>query len=311
MDLSFIIITNGKKKTELGQQVKSIENLNIPNYEILICGVIDNINYANNNITLIEDSYNANRGSLGGLRNKACSQAKYENLVISDDDMLFSESWYKNLLDSASFEILTTCIRNPDGTRFWDNACYQSPTRGHVNLNYNEHDDYLYMSGGQSWLIKKQLWESVKWDEDLLIYKMQNLSDYSKGYQNEDTDFALRCRSKNIKIRHNHNILVFHNDKTYTGIGRMVRRRSFYKDHLWVNALNFPEKVSLDFSLNLISYGIQAEAIDLLRFLFYEKQSYSAKAVLSDIENKLGGELENSKFYFNYHPDYNFLIDKF
>lgn len=311
MDLSFIIITNGKKKIELLNQIQSIQNLNIPKYEIIICGDISYFNYLkNNNLTLLEDSYNASRGSLGGLRNRACAKAKYENLVISDDDMLFSESWYNNLLDSTPFEILTTCIRNPDGTRFWDNACYQSPTRGHINLNYDEHDDHLYMSGGQSWLIKRELWESVKWDEDLLIYKMNNLTDYSKGLHNEDTDFALRCRSQNIKIQHNPNIVVFHNDKTYTGIGRMVRRRSFYKDHLWVKDVNFPEKVCLELSVNLINYGIHAEGIDLLRFLYNQKQSFSAKAILENFEVQLGGALENSKFYFDYHPDYTDLLKK-
>lgn len=312
MDLSFIIITNGKKPLELSYQIKSIQDQNIQNYEIIIVGNINNIDHTDNkNIHLINDEYNANRGSLGGLRNKACSMAKYENLVISDDDMLFTTNWYDQLSKNLNFEILTTCIRNPDGTRFWDNACYQSPIRGHINLNYNEVDDYLYMSGGQSWLIKKNLWEKVKWDEELLIYKMNNLDAYSKGFHNEDTDFAFRCRENKIRIKHDPNTVVFHNDQSYTGIGRMVRRRSIKKNQLWCKDFDFPEKFSVDFSINLINNGLHAEGADLLRFFAFNKNSSFSKNVFLQLESQLGGNLENSEFYIEHHPDYNNLIKSF
>lgn len=312
MDISFIIITNGNKPQELLAQIQSIEALEIPKYEIIICGDIKNIDITKFTfVKYIENKKDAERGSLGGLRNRACETAAYSNLVISDDDMLFTNDWYVKTCQSEDYEIMTTCIRNPDGTRFWDNACYQSPTHGHTNLNYNEKDDYLYMSGGQSWLIKKSLWEKIKWNEDLLIYKMSNLQDYSKGLHNEDTDFSLRCREQNLKIKHNPNIVVFHNDKTYTGIGKMVRRRSFYPDHKWVESFKFPEKICLEFCSNLIKYGLHAEAADLLRYFFTTNGSFMSKNLLDSLEKSLGGPLENSDFYFEFHPDYNDLVHKF
>jgi GT2 family glycosyltransferase len=297
MKISFVIITNGIKSEELLLQVKSIIDQNIPTYEIIIVGKT-NQRFKLPNIYFIEDLYNADRGSLGGLRNKACSVAKYENLVISDDDMIFPKDWYINLLKASEFQILTTCIKNPDGTRFWDNACYMSPINGHVNLNYNEHDDYKYMSGGQSWLIKKLIWEKVKWDEELLIYKMNNLQDYSKGLHNEDTDFALRCRDNGYKIVHDPNIVVYHNDKTYTGIGKMVRRRTIQKDYLWWKNFNFPDQIGLNFANTLLQYGLQAEAADLLRKLS-EDGNFSAKQLLENLEKQLGGKLDNSNFSFH------------
>jgi GT2 family glycosyltransferase len=298
MDISFIIITNGKKPQELSAQVNSILGLSITNYEIIIIGEVSNLKYDSLKIKLIKDSESASRGSLGALRNNACKLAIYENLVISDDDMLFTKDWYQNLLKAPSFQILTTCIRNPDGTRFWDNACYMSPIHGHVNLNYNEEDDYKYMSGGQSWLIKKSVWEQVKWDEDLLIYKMKNLEDYSKGLHNEDTDFALRCREKGFKITHYPEVIVYHNDATYTGIGRMVRRRSVQKDESWALSFNFPEKISLEFAINLINYGLHAEGADLLRKIASEGSLIGQQA-LKQFEDQLGGILENSQFTFD------------
>lgn len=310
MDISFIIITNGNKPQELLAQILSIEALQVPNYEIIVCGDIKNIDITKFiSVKYVENKKDAERGSLGGLRNRACEIALYSNLVISDDDMLFSKDWYVNTCQSEDYEIMTTCIRNPDGTRFWDNACYQSPIHGHINLNYDEKDEYLYMSGGQSWLIKKELWEKVKWDENLLIYKMNNLKDYSKGLHNEDTDFALRCRNKNLHIKHNPKIVVFHNDKTYTGIGRMVRRRSFYENHRWVLNFKFPEKICLEFCNQLVQYGIQAEAVDLLRYMALNQNSFLCKNMLDSLESQLGGKLQNSDFYFDYHPDYNIILE--
>ena len=117
--------------------------------------------------------------------------------------MLFSLDWYLNIQKNKEFDILTPKIKLPDGTRFWDNACYMSPEKGHIILNHNETDDYLYMSGGQSWIMKKYVFDKVKWDEDILIYNMKNLDQYTKGMHNEDTDYSLKCRKNGFKIKVN------------------------------------------------------------------------------------------------------------
>jgi hypothetical protein len=311
VNISFIIITNSKKKEELLLQIKSIEHQNIQNYEILIVGDIDlNQKYSNSNIILIEDKYNADRGSLGGMRNKACEQAKYENLVISDDDMLFTKDWYKNLLKiNQDFDIITPCVKVPDGTRFWDNACYMSPSKGHVILNEDETDDHLYMSGGQSWIIKKSAWSKVKWDEEFLIYKMKSLDDYNKGIHNEDTDFALRCRQNNLKIRHEPSVLVYHNDKSYTAVGRVIRRRYNNKDQTWCEKLDLPEEILIQFAISLAGYNFEAEAADILRRLKLNN-SFSADQVFTQIEQRYGGPLNNSNFSFK-NEEYLQLIETY
>lgn len=310
MNISFIIITNGLKPQELDLQIKSIEYQRIPNYEIVLVGKIDPKFKNKNTIKVIQDHFNAERGSLGGMRNKGVENSIYENLVISDDDMLFSKNWYKNLIQNKNFDILTTCIKSPDGTRFWDNACYMSPQRGHIILNPDETDDHLYMSGGQSWIIKKEICNKVKWNEELLIYKMKNLDDYNKGLHNEDTDFALRCRENNYKITYDHNTLVYHNDKSYTSIGRVVRRRLNKKSFDWCLSFDFPEKITLEFALNLVNYGFHAEGADLLRKLILTEQSFLAENTLNQIEEKLGGKLIDSNFSFN-NEEYKDLINTY
>lgn len=293
MRISFIIISNGNKKQKVDRQIMSIHDLRIPEYEIIVAGIHHEVLHPN--VHYVEDKRNAERGSLGGLRNSACNIAKYENIVVSDDDMLFPSDWYNNILQSPEFDILTTRILNPDGTRFWDHACYMSPTRGHIVLNPDEDDDHLYMSGGQSWIMKKYVWDKIKWNSELLFYNMKNLNDYAKGVQNEDTDFAYRCRESGFKIIHDHNVVVCHDDPSYTSIGRIVRRRRVYNTYEWVKNFNFPDKIAIDFAINLIQNGLEAEGADILRKLSISR-NFQAMQLFMDLENVYGGKLVDSNF---------------
>ena len=298
MDVSFIIITNGNKPKELLLQIESIYNQKIKNFEIIICGDIKDIQIPEKNIKYIESIQDAKLGSLGSMRNKACKSSSFDNLVISDDDMLFCSDWYESLLmHKESFDILTPLVKLPDGTRFWDKCCYQSPTHGHSILEPYEKDEHLYMSGGQSWVMKKYVWEKVQWDESLAIYTMKNISDYKQGKDNEDTDFAKRCRESGFSISHNQKIKVIHNDASYTGLGRLVRRR-IHANQNWCSNLKFPHKVNTEIAKILLSFGIEAEAADILRKSSSEGD-ISAGIMLDEIEDARGGKLSNTNFCFS------------
>lgn len=298
MNISFIIITNAGKPDKLLAQIKSIHAQKIPNYEIIVSGDKKDMQLPNENLTFVEAVDDAKNGGLGAMRNKACVIAKYDDLVISDDDMFFPESWYKTLCSYRhEFDILTPLVRLPDGTRFWDKCSYQSPKYGHSVLEDEEEDDYLYMSGGQSWIMKKKVWESVKWDESLAIYVMKNLKDYRAGKDNEDTDFARRCRQSGFKISHMSNLEVLHDDASYTSVGRLVRRR-IHSDQNWCKNLNLPHKINLEIAKLLWSYGIEAEAIDLLRKGAIEGD-FSSQHTLKQMEDSRGGKLKNTNFSFS------------
>ena len=306
MNVSFIIITNGEKNDKIINQIKTIEDQKIKNYEIIVCGITD-LKFKRDNIIYIEAEKEARNGSLGGLRNIACSKASYDNLVISDDDMLFSVDWYKNIKDNKEFDILTPRVKTPDGTRFWDHACYMSPENGHKILNPNENDNYLYMSGGQSWVMKKYVFDKVRWDENILIYSMKNLEEYAKGKHNEDTDYSLRCRKNNFNIKHVPRVKVYHNDSTYTSIGRIVRRRAYHKDQKWCLNINLPTDLICNFGLEIFSYGFEAEGIDLIRKSAFVDNNFSAVKHLEDIETRYGGKLDDSQFLFD-NKEYNNLL---
>lgn len=306
MNISFVIITNGKKDHKLINQVRTIKNQNIKNYEIIICGHT-NTQFKENNVLYIESKDKAFKGSLGGLRNLACEKSSYDNLVISDDDMLFSEDWFLNISNNENFDILTPRVKTPDGTRFWDNACYLSPINGHRILNSDEKDQYLYMSGGQSWVMKKYVFDKVKWDENILIYSMKNLNEYAQGKHNEDTDFSLKCRNNKFKITHAPSVRVYHDDATYTSIGRVVRRRSNNKSQKWCQNLDLPPEILCKFGEELFNYGLEAEGMDLIRKSAIIDKNFVAQKYIEDIELRYGGKLEDSKFEFD-NQEYNNLI---
>lgn len=297
MNISFIIITDGKKPQKLMNQIQSIRYQKINKYEIIIAGNPNNIFYNQDDIKIVKDISGAQNGNLSSMRNKACSKASYEYLVISDDDMLFSLNWYSQLESSLdkSFDIITPCVKLPDGTRFWDYCCYGSPKNGHQILEVDQKDDYLYMSGGQSWIMTKQVFDAVQWDESISFYNaLQN-----KNTQNEDTDYSERCRSKGFKIEHLHNIIVYHDDATYSGVGRNMSRR---KNPTMEWVLLFKENVNLMSSMynHLMSNKLYAEAIDILRCIAYNDPTQSeVSAILSSIEKEYGGKLSDSDFTFN------------
>lgn len=304
MDISFIIITDGKKPHKLLNQIQSIRYQKIPNYEIIIAGNPNNIFYNQIDLIIVEDKKGAGSGNLSSMRNKACKIAKYDYFVISDDDMLFSLDWYAKLKSHKNLsDITTTLVKLPDGTRFWDYCCYNSPKYGHQILDTNEQDDYLYMSGGQSWIMKRKVFDSIQWDENISFY--QALAD--KKSQNEDTDFAERCRRAGFIIKHLHDILVYHDDATYSGVGRnMARRKNSNID--WVLLFKKDSTIMSIMYNYLVNNNLYPEAIDMLRCVVSNHPTeHQALTTLNSIHNSYGGQLTDSNFTFNNYEYKNIL----
>lgn len=303
--LSFVIITDGNKPAKLLNQIQSIRYQKINNYEIIISGNPNNIFYNQSDIQIVEDKDSAVNGNLSAMRNKACNIATKENIIISDDDMLFSLNWYATLSSyNQSFDILTPQVKLPDGTRFWDYCCYKSPVNGHKILEKYESDTHLYMSGGQSWVMKKQVFDNIKWNEDLGFYNALK----SSNVQNEDTDFSERCRKYGYTISHYHNLIVYHDDITYSGFGRNMSRRKC-KDFSWIFLFDKDHELLKIMSKYLYDNEYYAESIDIMRLISikYPESSASLMRFLSNFENHYGGKLSDSNCIFN-NPEYNEIL---
>lgn len=325
MDISFVIITGGKKPNHVKRLLKSIRKQGIKKHESIIIGNTEDLSIdffsmglsSSNLVKTIENKSAAQKGELGVMRNIGCNHAEFDNIVILDDDLLLTENWYKNLLKynekNNDYDILTCQVRVPDGGRYWDHSCYQSPKNGHITLEADQEDDHLYMSGGCSWLMKKHVFKKIQYDSSE-IYNMQNLKDYAEGKHNEDTYFAKRCRDSGFKIAHNHDSVAFHDDPTYTNLGRFARRRQNNRTQEWVKSmdLDFPPEVLVQFSAALYNSGLHAESADLLRMGLVR---YMKNGILEENWKKLsdahGGMLSDARWSMDgddlFHDTLNWL----
>jgi len=211
---SFLIITNGKRPAKLLREIESIRALGIPECEILVGGEPPSGLPANVGTAPAVDA--ARNGRLGEMRNVLTAAARYDHLVVVDDDFLFHPDFFQGLQRFGDdWDVQAVRILNPDGTRFWDWATHGGP-RGHVLLDYDEDDDHVYVTGGLI-LLKAAVADRVKWDD-------------GRGfYQGEDLDFAARLRAAGHRPRFNRHSTTTHDDGRYTmvlnPVGRQIRRR--------------------------------------------------------------------------------------
>jgi len=322
MNISFVVISNGKKIDKTTLVLKSIVYQDIPHYEILLCGSYDVSVIppeCKPNLRYIKNKKAADDGLLGDMRNMACEEAQYDTIVILDDDMTLSTDWYKNLLKYGNdFDILTSKVILPDGTRFWDHATYcphdapAPPCHGHVILESNETDDHLYMSGGQAWMMKKYVFEKCRWNARMSTGRradMRCVEEYTQGKHNEDTDFSKKCRDMGFKISHNHSMVAYHNDATYTCVGRVCRPRQDGKTHQWVKELDMYKHTTeiTDLAMSFWEKGYAPETADVLRYgLAFHFNNFSLTEALRHIENDfLGGSLSDNNWNIENDSAYN------
>lgn len=308
MDISFVIITNGQKPDKLSLVLKAILHQKIKNYEIFISGDLDKIK-EEEEWTYVDAKEAASSGNLAEMRNRGCKLAQYENVLLLDDDMVLSTNFCEKLEEHGNdFDILTSQVRLPDGTRFWDHCCYQDPKRGHTVLEHNEDAENLYMSGGMAWLMKKYVFEKYQWDSKKYdFYNMSNLADYKEGKHNEDTDFARRCREGGFKIKHHHDMISYHDDASYTAVGRIVRRRRSDRTHEWIKNFDvyFPTEALSNYAITLFNNGYIAEAADIVRKgLKCHYMDYNLTETWKIIEKSHGPKLSDSNWSEDGGEDY-------
>lgn len=207
--LSFCIITNGKRPKRLQEEIESIVRLGIPSYEILVGGKIP---AQIQGVRAIEMQEAAEAGRLGFMRNRLAEQARFDTIVNVDDDFVFHPDFYTGLASRRTpFDILSTRILNPDGTRFWDWAVFGAPT-GHHLISYDDVSPYVYVTGGFS-VQRREVVLDVGWNEDFRLN------------QAEDVDYSRRAQAKGYSIEFCREASVTHNDPAYTRIDDLVFRQ--------------------------------------------------------------------------------------
>lgn len=217
--MSFCIITGGKRPDKLRLVIESIHRQCVPNCEIIVCGK----HHSEEDIVYLPAVDAAECGQLGLMRNLAVGRAQYNKIVILDDDILLGKGWYAAMSERGEdWDIVTSRVLLPDGTRYWDYATVGGP-RGHMLLREDEPaDEFVYMSGGTAWVMKDYVADKIHWEAQLGFY------------QDEDVKFSRRCVKAGFRISHNAGAVAYHFDASYTRLGRSIVRRGDGRDNLWL-----------------------------------------------------------------------------
>lgn len=174
MDFTFGIITGGGQESFIDDIITSIENENIPNYEIIIVGNC-NINRLNTNIINFDETIKSKW--ITRKKNIITENAKYENVVFMHDYIKLEVGWYNGqLIAGNNFNIRMDKIVNYDGSRFRDWCCWcHNPDEDFNKLierdclipyDMTHLSKYMYISGSY-WIAKKYIMQEFPLDENL------------------------------------------------------------------------------------------------------------------------------------------------
>lgn len=170
---TFGIITVGTRNDWLEKIIKSIRDLNIPEYEIIVCGKY--YDRGEPDVSYIHFEEQDDKGWITKKKNLICAAAKYENIVVTNDRILYNPDWFTGMKKYGNFFESLGCVQKLDnGQRVGDwmtfgeecrKANHKFPRRPGM-LEYRDWDEWSYIVGSLN-IIKKSVWQKEKWDEDL------------------------------------------------------------------------------------------------------------------------------------------------
>lgn len=207
MNISFVIITDGQEPVKLRAVVEAIRSQDIPRYEIIIVGDPGVVWYGTHTYPIRRPDL-AQKADLGAMRNLGCATARYDCLVVIDDDIVLQDGWYQGLLrydqeHGGEWDVLSCKIRNPDGSRYWDWKAHKDGKNWLVD--YKEHPAELSLTGGLT-IMRRYVWQVTKWIEGRGIN------------QEEDVDYTDKLKAAGWRIDFNRYSKVVH-DAPYTQAG--------------------------------------------------------------------------------------------
>lgn len=184
--ISFCVITGGHRPDMMEALIQSIVAQRIPAFEILVCG-----KYRNDpRVDHIETKEWAETAAVCKMRNFNAARARYDTVIILDDDVTFAPDWWENIKRHTGFDLAGCRGLDPMGNRWWD---YQKIERGNPLaspelLDYAAEDPESYISG-YFMMMRWDVWNAVKFDET------------RRNYQHDDIDFCHRVKDAGFTLK--------------------------------------------------------------------------------------------------------------
>lgn len=184
--ISFCVITGGHRPDMMEALIQSIEAQHIPAYEILVCGKYK----PDPRVDYMETKELAETAAVCKMRNLNAARARYDTVIILDDDVTFAPAWWNNMRRHANFDLAGCRGLDPLGNRWWD---YQKIERGNPLaspelLEYDAEDPGSYISG-YFMMMRWDVWNVVKFDET------------RRNYQHDDIDFCHRVKDAGFTLK--------------------------------------------------------------------------------------------------------------
>ena len=203
MNISYIVITNYKKKHITDMCLNILSNIKEDSDEIIVVGNTENIN--NDNIIKIEANDLANTGQISKMRNIGVEKSSRDIVVNLDDDVFLLEDFKKKVKEFSklNYDVWNTKIILPNGGRWWDRCTNINGNNKNVEYEYKGND--LYYCGG--FIIRKR--------DFALKYPYPEERGY---YQEEDVYYSKLIRESGYTINIDLNTFIFHSDSIYINI---------------------------------------------------------------------------------------------
>ena len=176
-DISFTISTDGKSDDRINLCIDSIENLKIPNYEIIIVGGLET-SIKRKNVFHLPFYEQTKTGTpwMSKKKNLSAWVSHFENLVMMNDYYKFDENWYEEFIkfgDNWDVQIQQQFIL-PELGGYRYNGWRVDHIPGYPEIPYNmavpwDIDQLLpYMAiTGAFWVIKRNKMLAYPYDENL------------------------------------------------------------------------------------------------------------------------------------------------
>lgn len=216
---TFGIVSDGRKNERILEIVNQISNLEIPYFEVLICGPEPSSELPQY-VRVLSDKefYRDTRIPLCKKKNKIISEAKYENLVIIHDRISFDGRWYSTIKQNGNyFDAIIPAIKDEnnkelhviDSAEAFNDAFRLFPS----TKNKSKWTPNLYMDGSII-IIKKSI-----------VQKIGLLSDYLHWGEKEDFDFSRKLTDYGYFISLFHNVVCY--TMTYSKKGQNIPKTHF------------------------------------------------------------------------------------
>uniref|UniRef100_A0A6C0M3T8 Glycosyltransferase n=1 Tax=viral metagenome TaxID=1070528 RepID=A0A6C0M3T8_9ZZZZ len=199
MDFTFGIITsNDQYVTAI---VHSIRQLHIPNYEIILVGTPSKRTMGDLRVIRLDERAKANW--ITRKKNLVCQFARYENIVLLHDYVIFHPDWYSGFLKFGSnFDVCVNRILNHDGSRFRDhtlfpryvkclNPAFETQCLLPYDFEHTELTSKLAYVSGAFYVVKRHI---------ALRFPLDETKVWGEG---EDVEFSYRTSQAGVRIRMN------------------------------------------------------------------------------------------------------------